>query len=220
MRRLRRRKSAKIERMTMPETFAIRRQERSYEPLNHGNGPGTFTKNNHTTAAFATRPGRQRGHGRHGPALRGRAEAEHWEAVGFLHDYDYQQYPEEHLRHTEAPLCEAGVDEESIRAILAPTVGGLCSDVEPLTEMEKSLYVVDAASALVGAAAKMRPTGISDLQASSVTKKFKDRSFAATVNRETINKGAAMLGMERAEIFTLCIEGMRPHAIRLGITAK
>lgn len=47
------------------------------------------------------------------------AEAEHWEAVGFLHDYDYQQYPEEHLRHKEAPLCEAGVDEESIRAILA-----------------------------------------------------------------------------------------------------
>ena len=147
------------------------------------------------------------------------AEAEHWEAVGFLHDYDYQQYPEEHLRHTEAPQCEAGVDEESIRAILAHG-WGVCSDVEPLTEMEKSLYVVDAASALVGAAAKMRPTGISDLQASSVTKKFKDRSFAATVNRETINKGAAMLGMERAEIFTLCIEGMRPHAIRLGITAK
>ena len=101
---------------------------------------------------------------------------------GFLHDYDYQQYPEEHLRHTEAPLCEAGVDEESIRAILAHG-WGVCSDVEPLTEMEKSLYVVDAASALVGAAAKMRPTGISDLQASSVTKKFKDRSFAATVNR-------------------------------------
>lgn len=111
------------------------------------------------------------------------------------------------------------MDEESIRAILAHG-WGVCSDVEPLTEMEKSLYVVDAASALVGAAAKMRPTGISDLQASSVTKKFKDRSFAATVNRETINKGAAMLGMERAEIFTLCIEGMRPHAIRLGITAK
>ena len=62
------------------------------------------------------------------------AEAEHWEAVGFLHDYDYQQYPEEHLRHTEAPLCEAGVDEESIRAILAHG-WGVCSDVEPLTHI-------------------------------------------------------------------------------------
>lgn len=141
---------------------------------------------------------------------------EYWEAVGILHDYDYQQYPEEHLKHTEIPLREAGVDEEAIRAILSHG-WGICTDVEPKTLMEKALFTVDAASALVGATAKMRPTGISDLTASSVTKKFKDRSFAATVNRESIRKGAEMLGMERAAVFTVCIEGMRPHARRLGL---
>lgn len=143
-------------------------------------------------------------------------DVEYWEAVGFLHDYDYQQYPEEHLQHTAIPLREAGVDEESIRAILAHG-WGVCSDVEPQTNLEKSLYVADAASALIGAVAKMRPSGISDLQASSVTKKFKDKSFAASVNRETINKGAFMLNMERADVFTVCIEGMKPHASKIGI---
>lgn len=147
------------------------------------------------------------------------ADVEHWEAVGLLHDYDYQQHREEHLQHTEQPLRDAGVDEESIRAILAHG-WGVCSDVEPRTNMEKSLYVMDAVSALVGATAKMRPSGIGDLHASSVTKKFKDKSFAATINRETIQKGAAMLGMERADIFTLCIEGMQPQASRLGLTGS
>ena len=59
-------------------------------------------------------------------------DAAYWQAVGYLHDYDYEQYPEEHLKHTEEPLHAAGVDEESIRAILAHGYG-LCSDVEPHT---------------------------------------------------------------------------------------
>ena len=144
------------------------------------------------------------------------ADVEHWEAVGLLHDYDYQTHPEEHLLHTERPLRDAGVDEESIRAVLSH--GWIrCNDVEPLTNMEKALFTVDAASALVGASAKMRPNGILDLTASSVTKKFKDKSFAATVCRETIQKGADMLGIDRAEVFTICIEGMKPHAQQLGI---
>lgn len=147
------------------------------------------------------------------------ADEEHWRAVGFLHDYDFEMYPDEHLNRTAEPLREAGVDEVSIRAIL--THGwGICSDIEPLTPMEQALFTVDAASALVGAAAKVRPTGIADMAASSVTKKFKDKSFAATVSRESIRKGAEMLGIERAEVFALCIEGMKPYARELGLLGR
>ena len=147
------------------------------------------------------------------------ADVEYWEAVGLLHDYDYQEHPETHLHHTEQPLREAGVDEESIRAILSHG-WGICNDVEPKTNMEKSLFTVDAASGLVGATAKMRPNGILDLTASSVTKKFKDRSFAANVSRDTMQKGTEMLGIDRAILFTLCIEGMQPYAQQLGIGPK
>lgn len=147
------------------------------------------------------------------------ADVEYWSAVGFLHDYDFELYPDEHLKRTAEPLRAAGVDEESIRAILAHG-WGICSDVEPLTDMEKSLYTVDAVSALIGAVAKVRPTGISDLTASSVVKKFKDKSFAATVSRESIKKGIEMLGMERADVFTLCIEGMKPYARELGLLGR
>lgn len=147
------------------------------------------------------------------------SDVEYWEAVGFLHDYDYELYHDEHLQHTEEPLREAGVDEESIRAILSH--GWICcNDVEPLTNMEKALFTVDTASALVGATAKMRPNGINDLTASSVIKKFKDRSFAASVDREMLKKGFEMLGMAPAEVFTLCIEGMKPYAQQLGIGPK
>ena len=84
----------------------------------------------------------------------------YWRAVGYLHDYDYEQYPEEHLKHTEEPLRAAGVDEESIRAILAHG-WGLCSEVEPQTPMEKSLFTVDELTGLIGATAPPRPAGLS-----------------------------------------------------------
>ena len=70
------------------------------------------------------------------------ADKEQWMAVGYLHDYDYDLYPEEHLQHTEEPLRAAGVSEEEIRAILSHGYT-ICTDVEPLTEMEKSLFTVD-----------------------------------------------------------------------------
>lgn len=146
-------------------------------------------------------------------------DEEHWRAVGFLHDYDFEMYPEEHLQRTADPLREAGVDEVSIRAILAHG-WGICSEIKPETPMEKALFTVDAASALVGAAAKVRPTGITDMAASSVTKKFKDKSFAATVSRNSISQGAEMLGIERAQVFALCIEGMKEYAKELGLLGR
>lgn len=135
------------------------------------------------------------------------ADEEYWRAVGWLHDYDFEQFPEEHLQHTEEPLRAAGVDEESIRAIMAHGYG-LCSDVEPVTELEKSLFTVDELSGLVAATAKMHPDGIKGLAAKSVKKKFKDKRFAAKIDREVIQQGCDRLGMELGDVITLCIEGM------------
>lgn len=140
----------------------------------------------------------------------------YWQAVGLLHDYDYEQHPEEHLQHTEAPLREAGVDEESIRAILAHGYG-LCCDVQPQSNLEKSLYAVDELTGLIGAAARMRPAGIQDLEVSSVKKKFKDKKFAAKVDRQVIQNGADMLGIDLAQLIDLCLDGMRPCARELGL---
>ena len=146
-------------------------------------------------------------------------EADFWGIVGLLHDLDFEQYPEEHLAHTQQPLREAGVDEESIRAILAHGYT-LRNEVEPKTDMEKSLFTVDELSGLIAATAKMRPGGVTDLEASSVRKKFKDKRFAAKINRELIQKGCDMLGMQLPEVIAICIGGMREHAEELGIGAK
>ena len=147
------------------------------------------------------------------------ADAEYWQAVGYLHDYDFEQYPEEHLAHTQQPLREAGVDEESIRAILAHGYT-LRNEVEPKTDMEKSLFTVDELTGLVAATARMRPGGLSDLEPSSVKKKFKDKKFAAKIDRPLIQKGCDMLGMELTDVMALCIEGMREHMGELGLGPK
>ena len=146
-------------------------------------------------------------------------DKEHWQAVGFLHDYDYEKYPEEHLKHTEEPLREAGVPEGDIRAILSHGYGG-CTDVEPLTNMEKSLFTVDELTGIVQAAARMRPNGITDLEVKSFMKKFKDKRFAAKCNRELILQGCEMLGMELKDVAGIVIEGMKEHAEELGLAGQ
>lgn len=141
---------------------------------------------------------------------------EHWQAVGMLHDYDYEKYPEEHLNHTAEPLRSAGVDEEDIRAILSHGYG-LRNDVEPISNMEKSLYTVDELTGIIQACARMRPKGIQDLEVKSFMKKFKDKKFAAKCNRELILNGCAMLGMDLKEVAEICIEGMQAHAAELQL---
>ena len=143
-------------------------------------------------------------------------DEEHWMAVGYLHDYDYEKYPEEHLAHTEKPLLEAGVPEEDVRAILSHGYG-ICTDVEPVTNMEKSLFTVDELTGIITAASIMRPHGITDLSVKSLMKKFKDKHFAAKCDRELIRKGCEMLGMEVRDVAEICIEGMKPYAAELGI---
>ena len=144
---------------------------------------------------------------------------EHWAAIGYLHDYDYEQYPEEHLQHTEQPLLEAGLTAEEVRAILAHGYGHL-NDVEPQTNLEKALFTVDELTGIIQAAARMRPMGITDMEVSSFMKKFKDKKFAAKCDREVIKRGCQMLGMEVKEVAAICIEAMKAHAEELQIGPK
>ena len=143
-------------------------------------------------------------------------DEEHWKAVGYLHDYDYEKYPEEHLQHTEEPLRAAGVPEEDIRAILSHGYT-LRNDVKPETNMEKSLFTVDELTGIIEAASRMRPAGITDLNVKSFMKKFKDRKFAAKCNRDLIIKGCELLGMDVKEVAEICIEGMKPYAAEIGL---
>lgn len=143
----------------------------------------------------------------------------HWMAIGYLHDYDYQQHPEEHLQHTQAPLLEAGLTEEEVRAILAHGYG-LCNDVEPVTNMEKALFTVDELTGIIQAAARMRPMGITDMEVSSFMKKFKDKKFAAKCDREVIKQGCQMLGMEVRDVAAVCIDAMKSHAEELQLGPK
>ena len=145
--------------------------------------------------------------------------AEHWMAIGYLHDYDYEQHPEEHLQFTEAPLKEAGLTDEEVRAILAHGYGH-CNDVEPLTVLEKSLFTVDELTGIIQAAARMRPAGITDMEVSSFMKKFKDKKFAAKCDREVIKRGCEMLGMEVKEVASICIEAMKEYAEELNLGPK
>ena len=146
-------------------------------------------------------------------------DEQHWMAIGYLHDYDYEQHPEEHLQHTEQPLLEAGLTAEEVRAIMAHG-WGLVSDVEPVTELEKSLFTVDELTGIIQAAARMRPAGITDMEVSSFMKKFKDKKFAAKCDREVIKKGCEMLGMEVRDVAAICIEVMKACADELQIGAK
>ena len=147
------------------------------------------------------------------------ADKEHWEAVGWLHDYDYEKYPEEHLQHTEEPLRELGVPEEDIRAILSHGYG-ICSDVEPISDMEKSLFAVDELTGIVQAAARMRPNGIIDMEIKSFMKKWKDKRFAAKCDRPLILKGCEMLGIDIKDLAAIVIEGMKAHAEELELAGN
>ena len=144
-------------------------------------------------------------------------DEEYWQAIGLLHDYDYEKYPEEHLQHTEEPLLAAGVDPVDVRAILSHGYK-ILNDVVPETNLEKSLFTMDELTGIVQAAARMRPNGIQDLEVKSFMKKFKDKRFAAKCDRSLILDGCEMLGMDIKETAQICIDGMREHAAELGLT--
>jgi putative nucleotidyltransferase with HDIG domain len=147
---------------------------------------------------------------------RGKDE-EKWGIIGLIHDLDYERFPEQHCRKSREILAERGWPEEYIRAIVSHG-WGICSDVEPRTDMEKILYAIDELTGLVTAVAIIRPSkSLADLEAKSVMKKWKDKAFAAGVNRSVIEKGTAMLGIELKDLITDAIMGMREVAGRIGL---
>ena len=143
-------------------------------------------------------------------------DRDHWMAVGYLHDYDYEQFPEEHLAHTEEPLRALGVPEEDIRAVMSHGYG-ICTDVKPENALEKSLFTVDELTGIVEACARMRPHGITDLSIKSFMKKFKTRAFAAGCDRDLILSGCEMLDMDVRDVAAVVIDGMRPYAAEISL---
>ena len=140
-----------------------------------------------------------------------------WGIIGLMHDLDYERFPEQHCKKSQEILEERGWPEEYIRAIVSHG-WGICSDVEPQAEMQKVLYAVDELTGLITAVAIIRPSkSVADLEAKSVMKKWKDKSFAAGVNRSVIEKGSAMLGVELRELVTDVIMGMRDVSDRIGL---
>lgn len=144
-------------------------------------------------------------------------DEEKWGVIGLVHDLDYERFPEEHCRKSPEILREADWPEDYIRAVVSHG-WGLCSDVEPQSLLEKTLYAIDELTGLVATAALVRPSrSVLDMQAKSVKKKWKDRRFAAGVNREVIEKGAALLGMDLMELISDTIMGMRTVAVEIGL---
>lgn len=144
-------------------------------------------------------------------------DVEKWGIIGLIHDLDYERYPEEHCQKVKEILTAMGWPEDYIRAVQSHG-WGLCSEVEPVHRMEKVLYTIDELTGLVYAAALVRPSkSLLDLEVKSVKKKWKDKSFAAGVNREIINKGAEMLGMDLNEVIKETIAGMRQVAAEIGL---
>jgi len=140
-----------------------------------------------------------------------------WGIVGLLHDLDYEQFPEQHCHKAAEILREHGYDETIIRAMMSHGYG-IVTEVEPLSLMEKTLYAVDELSGLVNACVLVRPSkSIMDLGLKSVKKKFKQKSFAAGVDRDIVTQGAAMLSMELDELIEEVIAGMKADAEAIGL---
>jgi putative nucleotidyltransferase with HDIG domain len=144
-------------------------------------------------------------------------DAQMWGVIGLIHDLDYEKYPEEHCKKTQEILIDNKWPDDYIRAVMSHG-WELCTDVKPETKLEQTLYAVDELTGLVASTALVRPSkSILDMKAKSVKKKWKDKSFAAGVNRSVIDKGAQMLEMERGELITETIVGMRKVAEEIGL---
>lgn len=139
-------------------------------------------------------------------------EADFWEAVGILHDLDFEKWPDEHCTKEQEILRQRGVDERLVHAVASHGYG-ITVDIEPQHEMEKVLYAVDELTGLIGAVAVMRPSSsVDDMEVRSVKKKYKDRKFAAGCSRDVIERGAAMLGWSLDDLIGRTILAMRSSA--------
>jgi putative nucleotidyltransferase with HDIG domain len=144
-------------------------------------------------------------------------DEEKWGTIGLIHDLDYEQFPDQHCKKTEEILRENNWPEEYIRAVVSHG-WGICTDVKPETELEKVLFTIDELTGLVVTTALVRPSkSVLDVKPKSVKKKWKDKRFAAGVNRSIIEKGAEMLEMELTDVINDTIMGMREVAEAIGL---
>ncbi|AFM41200.1 putative domain HDIG-containing protein [Desulfosporosinus acidiphilus SJ4] len=156
----------------------------------------------------------------HFAGLLGEPDKEKWGIIGLLHDIDYEMYPEQHCLKAHEILTEHNLPEDYIHAVQSHG-WGLCSNVEPIHTMEKVLYTIDELTGLIAATALLRPSkSILDLEVKSVKKKWKQKSFAAGVNREVIEQGANMLSMELDYIIGETIKGMQSVAESIGLKGQ
>jgi len=154
---------------------------------------------------------------RHYARLRG-ADEDLWGLAGLLHDLDWEKHPEQHPLKAVDHLRGLGYPEDVIHAILAHR--SEFTGVEPETELDKVLYACDELSGLVYAACLVRPNGIDDLKPKSVTKKLKDKTFAAGVSRDDVARGVELIGLDRSEHIQNVIEGLRSIGAELGIRGE
>ena len=142
---------------------------------------------------------------------------EKWGIIGLVHDLDYEQYPDQHCTKTREILEQHGWPEDYIRAVVSHG-WGICSDVEPVSRLEKTLYAIDELTGLVAASALVRPSkSVMDLTTKSVMKKWKSPAFAAGVDRSIVVRGAEMLGVEVSALVEDTIMGMRDAADEIGL---
>jgi predicted hydrolase (HD superfamily) len=143
-----------------------------------------------------------------------------WGIIGLIHDLDYEKFPDQHCTKTREILQEHNWPEEYIRAAVSHG-WGLCSDVEPQSVLEKTLYAIDELTGLVTASVLVRPSkSVMDLTVKSVRKKWKSPAFAAGVDRSIIEKGAEMLGVEVGELIEDTIRGMQEVAEAIGLKGE
>ena len=136
-------------------------------------------------------------------------DADFWAMAGLLHDVDFENWPEEHCQKAPELLAEINASDDLVHAVCSHGYG-ICSDVEPVDEMEKVLFAADELTGLIGAAALMRPSkSCKDMEVSSLKKKFKDKKFAAGCSREVIKNGAEMLGWEMDEVLAETLNAMK-----------
>ena len=147
-------------------------------------------------------------------------DIEKWKVIGLIHDLDFDKWPDQHCDMAKEILEEEGWPKDYIRAVLSHGYG-LRNDIEPKENVEKVIYTIDELTGLISATALMRPSkSILDLEAKSVKKKFKQKSFAAGVNRDVIENGAKMLGKDLNEITAETIKGMQKVAEEIGLKGE
>ncbi|MBX7075484.1 MAG: HDIG domain-containing protein [Pirellulales bacterium] len=147
-------------------------------------------------------------------------DVEQWGIVGLLHDFDYERWPDppDHPLEGAKILAERGYTAEVIYAIKSHA--DYLTDCPRISRLDKALYACDELAGLVTATALVRPEGIRGLEARSVKKKFKQKTFAAAINRDDITRGAADLGVPLDEHIQFVIDAMQGVAEELGLTGS